>query len=99
MGSAATQRPPRGLGVARGRLRADRLAPPAACRAARAGGPGAREPPRLRRRDALAFFGSALALPPRAPASECPTAAHQREATEAYELAHFPLAYLSLIPI
>ena len=96
MGSAATQRPPRGLGVARGRLRADRLAPPAACRAARAGGPGAREPPRLRRRDALAFFGSALALPPRAPASESPTAALQREATEAYELADFPRAYRAL---
>ena len=62
----------------------------------RAEAPRAGAPPRLRRRAALALFGSALAFPPRAPASESPTAALQREATDAYELADFPRAYRAL---
>ena len=93
MGSAAIQRPPARLGVAGGRPLPPRPSPRAACRAE---APRAGAPPRLRRRAALALFGSALALPPPAPASASPTEALQREATEAYELADFPRAYRAL---
>lgn len=94
MGSAAIQRPPARLGVAGGRPLPPRPSPRAACLAE---APRAGAPPRLRRRAALAlFFGSALALPPAAPASASPTEALQREATEAYELADFPRAYRAL---
>ena len=92
-GLSGIQRPTARLGVAGGRSLPPRPSPRAACRAE---APRAGAPPRLRRRAALALFGSALAFPPRAPASESPTAALQREATDAYELADFPRAYRAL---